>query len=105
MDGFATTVPAVGWVVGAPKWVVYSFGDTIQKAVFVADAVVSGCLVTEVWEKGLLRLEFLPPGGLCGGGYTGVIFGLQPCDVEFVVDSGYLFLEVLKGTQATIFIT
>lgn len=105
LDGFATTVPAIGRIVGAPEWVVNAFGDAIQKAVIVAYAVVSGSLIAEVWKEGLLCLELLPSGGLGGGGYAGIVFGLQPCDVEFVVDGGYLLFEFFKGAQAAIFIT
>ena len=51
LDGFATAVPAVGWIIGAPERVVDALGDTVEGAVLVADAFVSGGLVAEVWEE------------------------------------------------------
>ncbi len=99
LDGFATAVPAVGWIVGAPKGVVDALGDAIEGAVLVADAFVSGGLVAEVREEVLLLLELLPAGGLGGGGDAGVVLGLQPCLIELGVDGGDLVAEIGEAAE------
>lgn len=65
LDGFATAVPAVGWIIGAPERVVDALGDTVEGAVLVADAFVSGGLVAE----GMGRGSFAP--GTAASGRTG----------------------------------
>lgn len=99
LDGFATAVPAVGWIVGAPKGVVDALGDAVEGAVLVADAFVSGGLVAEVREEVLLLLELLPAGGLGGGGDAGVVLGLQPCLIELGVDGGDLVAEIGEAAE------
>jgi len=104
LDGFATAVPAVGWIIGAPERVVDALGDTVEGAVLVADVFVSGGLVAEVWEEVLLLLELLPAGGLGGGGDAGVVLGLQPCLIELGVDGGDLVAEIRETAEVAFFV-
>ncbi len=99
LDGFATAVPAVGWIVGAPEGVVDAFGDAVEGLVLIADGFVAGGLVAEVWEESFLFLELLPAGGLGGGGDGGVVFGLEPGAVELGVDEGNLVAEIGEGAE------
>lgn len=104
LDSFASAVPAVGWIVGAPERVVDALGNTIESAMLIAHVLISGGLVAEVREKVLLILELLPAGGLGGGGYAGVVFGLEPCAVELGIDGGDLVAEIGKATEVAFFV-
>lgn len=104
LDGFAATVPAVGGIIGEPEGVVDALGDTVEGAVFVADAFVSGGLVAEVWEMVLLLLELLPTGGLGGGGDAGVVLGAEPSLIELGVDGGDLVAKIGETAEVAIIV-
>ena len=48
LDGFASAVPTVGWIVGAPERVVDALGNTIESAMLIAHVLISGGLVAAV---------------------------------------------------------
>lgn len=104
LDGFASAVPTVEWIVGAPERVVDALGNTIESAMLIAHVLISGGLVAEAREKVLLILELLPAGGLGGGGYAGVVFGLEPCAVELGIDGGDLIAEIGEATEVAFFV-
>lgn len=104
LDSFASAVPAVGWIVGAPERGVDALGNTIESAMLIAHVLISGGLVAEVREKVLLILELLPAGGLGSGGYAGVVLGLQPCLIELGVDGGDLVAEIRETAEVAFFV-
>lgn len=100
-DGGASAVPSVGRKVFVPEWVCHREGDTVEFAVFLPHAVVTGCAVLEVVAVGG-PFPLFPFHGHLGGCCGEVVFRLEVVAVIGVVDGFHILVELLEGLEAAV---